>query len=81
MDTGISELKEHISDLLTTLPTQMPDQRLEEIDETGTTLRSSNLGQKPERCLEDILIWPTLETLGFNFTMNTRSRSPPRRTC
>lgn len=46
----------------------MKKPRLDEIVENGGTLQSENLGQKLERCVEDMLIWPTLETLGFECT-------------
>ena len=68
IEESISEIRGHIIDLLDTLDDRMADHRLDEIIETGGTLRSSNLGQLPERCVEDALIWPILETLGFEYT-------------
>jgi hypothetical protein len=68
IEESISEIRGHIVDLLDTLDDRMADSRLDEIVENGGTLRSANLGQLPERCVEDALIWPTLETLGFEYT-------------
>lgn len=68
IEGAISEIQGHIVDLLTTLDARMDDLRLDEIVEHGGTLRSENVGQLPERCVEDTLIWPTLETLGFECT-------------
>lgn len=68
IEGAISEIRSHIVDLLTTLDSRMNDPRLGEIVEHGGTLRSENLGQLPERCVEDTLIWPTLKTLGFEST-------------
>ena len=65
---SISEIRGNIVDLLNTLDNRMADPRLDEIVENGGTLQSANLGQLPERCVEDALIWPTLETLGFEYT-------------
>ena len=68
IEESISEIRGHIVDLLDTLDDRMADPRLDEIVENSGTLRSANLGQLPERCVEDALIWPTLETLGFEYT-------------
>ena len=68
IEGAISEIRSHIVDLLTTLDAQMDDTQLDEIVEDSGTLRSENIGQRPERCVEDALIWPTLETLGFEVT-------------
>ncbi|WP_323676874.1 hypothetical protein [Halorubellus sp. PRR65] len=68
IEDGISEMREHIDSLLSVLDAQMEESRLDEIVEGDGTLLSKNLGQKPERCIEDALIWPTLETLGFEYT-------------
>jgi hypothetical protein len=68
IEEGISEIRGHIVDLLDTLDSQMIDHRLDEVVENGDTLRSANLGQLPERCVADALIWPSLETLGFEYT-------------
>ncbi len=65
---AISDIREHIIDLLTTLDAQMEEPRLDEIVEDNDTLESENISQLPERCVEDALIWPTLETLGFQVT-------------
>ncbi|MDL0138807.1 hypothetical protein PNP85_04720 [Halobacterium salinarum] len=46
----------------------MDEPRLSEIVEADGTLQSRNLGQTPERCVEDALIWPILETLGYEYT-------------
>lgn len=68
IEESISEIRGHIVDLLTTLDEQMADSRLDEIVESDGTLESANIGQLPERCVEDALIWPTLETLGYECT-------------
>jgi hypothetical protein len=68
IEESIDEIRGHIVDLLDTLDDRMAEPRLDEIIENGGTLRSSNLGQRPERCVEDALIWPTLESLGFEYT-------------
>ena len=46
----------------------MEKPRLDQIVEADGTLQSGNLGQTPERCVEDALIWPILETLGYEYT-------------
>jgi len=63
-----TEIRSHIVDFLTTLDNQMDEPRLSEIIEADGTLQSENLGQTPERCVEDALIWPILETLGYEYT-------------
>lgn len=68
IDEAVSEIRDHIDNLLTTLDAQMDNPRLEGVVERGGTLKSANIGQLPERCVEDTLIWPTLETLGFEVT-------------
>lgn len=68
IEESTSEIRGHIVDLLNTLDSRMADPRLDDIIENEGTLRSANLGQLPERCVEDALIWPTLETLGFEYT-------------
>lgn len=68
IEDATAEIRSHIVDFLDTLDERMKDPRLGEIIEEGKTLRSENLGQRPERCVEDALIWPILETLGFEVT-------------
>lgn len=68
IETAIEEIRGHVVDLVTTLDQQMETSCLHDALEDGGTLQSENLGQLPERCVEDALIWPTLETLGFEFT-------------
>lgn len=68
IEEAITEIRSHIGGLLSTLDAQMDEPRLDEIVEYDGTLRSENIGQRPERCVEDALIWPTLETLGFEVT-------------
>jgi len=68
IEESISEIHDHIVDFLEVLDERMDDDRLDEIIEHGDTLESANLGQLPERCVEDALIWPILETLGFEYT-------------
>jgi hypothetical protein len=68
IEEGIAEIRGHIVNLLNTLDERMSDPRLDEVIENGGTLESKNLGQRPERCVEDALIWPILETLGFEYT-------------
>lgn len=68
IENAIAEIRAHIVDFLTALDGQMETPRLGEVIEDSGTLESENLGQLPERCVEDALIWPTLETLGFEFT-------------
>lgn len=68
IEQSISDIRGHIIDLLEILDSRMVDHRLDDIVESGDTLQSRNLGQLPERCIEDAFIWPTLETLGFEYT-------------
>lgn len=68
IEEGMSEIHGHIVDLLETLNDRMDEPRLDEVVENGGTRQSANLGQLPERCVEDALIWPTLDTLGFEYT-------------
>ena len=68
IEEATTEIRKHIVDFLTTLDSQMDEPRLSEIVEADSTLRSENIGQTPERCVEDALIWPILNTLGYEFT-------------
>lgn len=68
IEEATSAIRNHIVDFLTTLDNQMDEPRLSEIVEADGTLQSKNLGQTPERCVEDALIWPILETLGYEYT-------------
>lgn len=68
IEEATTAIRSHIADFLTTLDDQMDEPRLSEIVEAAGTLQSKNLGQTPERCVEDALIWPILETLGFEYT-------------
>jgi hypothetical protein len=75
IEKASSEIRGHITKFLVTLDSRMDNQRLEEIVEANGTLGSENLGQLPERCVEDCLIWPVLETLGFEFIPRPYYRS------
>lgn len=75
IEEASSEMRSHISEFLATLDSRMDEQRLDEIIEAGGTLASENLNQLPERCVEDCLIWPVLETLGFEITPQPYYRS------
>lgn len=68
IEEATTEIRSHIVDFLTTLNSQMEKPRLSKIVEADGTLQSKNLGQTPERCVEDALIWPILETLGYEYT-------------
>jgi len=68
IEEATTAIRSHIIDFLTTLDDQMDETRLSEIVEADGTLQSKNLGQTPERCVEDALIWPILETLGYEYT-------------
>ena len=68
IEEATTAIRSHVVDFLTTLDDQMDDPRLSEIVEAAGTLQSKNLGQTPERCVEDALIWPILETLGYEYT-------------
>jgi hypothetical protein len=68
IEEATTAIRSHIVDFLTTLDEQMDEPRLSEIVEADGTLQSKNLGQAPERCVEDTLIWPILEALGYKYT-------------
>mgnify|MGYP005852320369 CR=1 FL=1 len=68
IEEATTKIRSHIVDFLTTVDNQMDETRLSEIVEADGTLQSKNLGQTPERCVEDALIWPILETLGYEYT-------------
>lgn len=68
IEEATSEIQNHIVDFLEELDSRMDDPRLGEVVEHNGTLRSANLGQRPERLVEDTLIWPILKTLGFEVT-------------
>jgi hypothetical protein len=68
IEEATTAIRSHIVGFLTTLDSQMEEPRLSEIVEADGTLQSKNLGQTPERCVEDALIWPILETLGYEYT-------------
>lgn len=68
IEKATSEIQNHIVDFLEELDSRMDDPRLGEVVEHNGTLRSANLGQRPERLVEDALIWPILNTLGFEVT-------------
>jgi hypothetical protein len=75
IEEATSEIRGHITEFLATLDSRTNEQRLNEIIEASGTLESKDLGQLPERCVEDCLIWPVLETLGFEFTPRPYYRS------
>lgn len=68
IEEATSEIQNHIIDFLEELDSRMDDHRFGEVVEHNGTLGSGNLGQRPERLVEDTLIWPILETLGFEVT-------------
>ena len=68
IEEATTAIRSHIVDFLTTLDNQMDEPRISEVVEADGTLQSKNLGQTPERCVEDDLIWPILETLGYEYT-------------
>lgn len=68
IEHAISEIREQIIEFLSMLDAQMDESRLDEVVEGDGTLESDNIGQLPERCVEDALIWPILGTLGFEVT-------------
>jgi hypothetical protein len=68
IETGTEQIRAHITGFLNTVESRMSEPRLTEILEDGETLQAQNLGQTPERCVEDTLIFPILESLGFEVT-------------
>jgi hypothetical protein len=68
IEQATSEIRDHIDSFLDTLEIRMEVPRFDGILEGSESLDSENLSQRRERCVEDTLIWPILETLGFDCT-------------
>ncbi|WP_440009165.1 hypothetical protein [Halomicrococcus sp. SG-WS-1] len=68
VDAAIDDLRGHFTTFLEQLSAQVDDQTLEAIVEEDESLQSDVLGQMRERFVEDTLIWPMLETLGYQYT-------------
>lgn len=68
IEAATAEIRDHIEGFLDTLEVRMEEPRVDEVIEESESLDSENLSQRRERCVEDDLIWPILDTLGFDYT-------------
>jgi hypothetical protein len=68
IEDATERIRGHLTNFLTTVEDQMREPRLTEVVEKGDSLSAENIGQTPERCVEDALIFPTLRVLGFEVT-------------
>jgi hypothetical protein len=69
VDEAVKGLEEVIDDFVTALDSRgIAPSRLEEIIEGDAELTGDDLDQQPERFVEDHLIWPILDVLGYEIT-------------
>lgn len=69
VDNAVSDLRDVVEGFLDELSTRnVPANRLEEILEDDAEFEGSDIRQFPERFVEDHLIWPVLNVLGYAVT-------------
>lgn len=65
---AVHGLRDEIGSFVELLETRLPRSEVTDVVEHGATVTSGQLGQQPERCTEDHLIWGILSTLGYSVT-------------